>query len=188
MSAPKILLYLVRRDIRLSDNPIFHEIASSFNELGCRFTHLLPLYIFSANQIETSGLFSGKTDFPPARSRVGGFWRCGQHRAKFLGECLWELKDSLKAINSDLSLRAGYADQIIEQILDGHSKPGTPTPDDVSERSSSELGVKGHVVEVWMTGEKTTEEQTDEKKIRRLVEKRGLTFRLFKDEKYFVDE
>jgi deoxyribodipyrimidine photo-lyase len=188
MSAPKILLYLIRHDIRLSDNPVFHEIASSFSGPDCKFTHLLPVYVFAASQIETSGLFSGPTNYAPARSRVGGFWRCGRHRAKFLGESVWALKGSLKAIGSDLSIRAGHLDQAVEQILEGVSKPGSPTPDSGSDRSASESGAKGRVVAVWMTGEKTTEEQSDERKIHRLAEKRGLEFRLFKDEKYYVDE
>jgi deoxyribodipyrimidine photo-lyase len=188
MSGPKILLYLIRRDIRLSDNPVFHEVVKSFSGPSCRFTHVLPVYVFTASQVETSGLFTTKDDspFPEARSRVGGFWRCGPHRAKFLGGCVWDLQESLQKIGSDLSIRAGHPDQVVQDIIEVFSKPGTPTSG--SENSSVDSGAKGQVVEVWMTEEKTTEEKTDEKKIKRVTEEKGINFRLFKDEKYFIDE
>src|ERR1700760_2958865 len=114
----KILIYLIRRDIRLSDNPIFHEASQLSSKPECQFTHLLPLYVFSASQIETSGFHNPANGadswpFPEARSRVGKFWRCGPHRAKFLAEGVWDLKESLEGIGSGLCIRAGQPDEII---------------------------------------------------------------------------
>jgi deoxyribodipyrimidine photo-lyase len=190
MPQPRTLLYLIRRDIRLSDNPVFHEVVSAFAESNCKFTHLLPLYVFQADQVETSGFLTKEAQndhpFPPARSRIGGFWRCGPHRAKFLAESIIDLQDSLRKIGSDLSMQAGSPETIIERILHGTSSLGSP--DGSSDRSFSSSEAGGEVIEVWMTEEKTIEEKRDEKRIQRIVEKKGLKLRLFKDEKYFLDE
>ncbi|KAA8619282.1 PhrB Deoxyribodipyrimidine photolyase [Pyrenophora tritici-repentis] len=92
---PRILLYVLRRDVRLSDNPIFHTAAlqtarqtswrNSANSDrrhrddsltsehgGASFTHLLPVYVWSANQIEVSGFLPASTPspYPEARSAV----------------------------------------------------------------------------------------------------------------------
>src|SRR4051794_8086199 len=84
---PRILLYVLRRDVRLSDNPIFHAAAlqtarqtswrnSANSERrhrddsltsehgGASFTHLLPVYVWSANQIEVSGFLPASTPSP----------------------------------------------------------------------------------------------------------------------------
>src|SRR4051812_20077249 len=79
MSDSKLLIYLMRRDLRVSDNPILHSLAT---EKDHGFTHLLPLYVFPAQQVEVSGFIHAegkKSPYPEARSQVGGFWRCGPH-------------------------------------------------------------------------------------------------------------
>lgn len=172
MSKPRILIYLLRRDIRLGDNPIFNEIAKSSHH---NFTHLLPLYVFSAKQIEVSGFLSsedGRSPFPEARSRIGGFWRCGPHRAKFLAEGLLDLKKALQDVGCGLVLRAGLTGQTVAEMIE-HYKQETD---------------RGEVVSVWMTSEEGTEEKQEENDVRRAVEKAGKGFKLWKDEKYFVDE
>jgi deoxyribodipyrimidine photo-lyase len=191
MSSPKILVYLIRRDVRLSDNPIFHEVASTFASSNCSFTHFLPVFVFPANQIETSGLLSKKNGkslqlYPPARSKVGGFWRCGPHRAKFLAESVWELKESLRRAGSDLDFRVGYPDQVVDQIVESLSN--LDSGDSSGGKSSSSSDSAAELVEVWMTEEYTTEEKREEKNIRKVLGDRGLKLRLFKDVKYFVDE
>lgn len=177
---PRILIYLLRRDLRLHDNPVFHEISQAFSSKSdASFTHLLPLYIFNASQIETSGFHKNGEDadskwpYPEARSRVGAFWRCGPLRAKFQGESVWDLKESLESSGSGLCIRAGHLSEVIRQALEHYKKAGEE---------------EGKIIGVWMTGDETTEEKTDEAKTRKVVEEFGKEFRLFKDEKYFIDE
>jgi deoxyribodipyrimidine photo-lyase len=173
MSSPRILIYLLRRDLRLADSPAFHEISKSFQQPQHPFTHLLPLYVFSAQQLEVSGFISSpdeRSPFPEARSQVGGFWRCGPHRAKFLAESVWDLKTSLEGVGSGLVIRAGMVGPVVESILEGFKKEN------------------GEVVGVWMTSEEGVEEEREERDVRAVVEKEGKDFRLLTDEKYFIDE
>jgi deoxyribodipyrimidine photo-lyase len=87
-----VVIYALRRDLRLSDNPVFCELSHEFLSGSPSFTHILPLYVFPADQVEISGFIpedaeseaTPKSPYPEARSQVGGFWRCGPHRAKFL--------------------------------------------------------------------------------------------------------
>ena len=119
MSSPRVLIYLLRRDLRLRDNPIFHEISKNFQQ-SQPYTHLLPVYIFAAQQIEVSGFLSSENErspFPEARSKVAGFWRCGPKRATFLAESVWELKQSLNSIGSGLEIRVGLAGPVIRDLL-----------------------------------------------------------------------
>jgi len=170
----RILIYLLRRDLRLSDNPIFHEACKLLS--SSTITHLLPVYVFSAAQIETSGFRNVANEepwpFPEARSRVGAFWRCGPHRAKFVAETVWDLKTTLEANGSGLSMRAGVQSHVVKDILEYYQ----------------EGKERGEVVGVWMTGEKASEETDEEDQIQKVVEKFEKEFRVFKDEKYFVDE
>jgi deoxyribodipyrimidine photo-lyase len=177
----RILIYLLRRDLRLYDNPIFHEIAQAYStKSGIQLTHLLPIYVFNATQIEISGFRKHNGEdkswpFEEARSQVGNFWRCGPHRAKFLAESVWDLKRSLEKAGNGLLIRAGHLPDVIQDALDHYKKSG----DDDS-------GSK--VVGIWMTAEEASEEKADERKVREVAEEFGTEFRLFKDEKYFIDE
>ena len=82
-----VLIYVLRRDLRLDDNPVFHEISRLYLSKKAQFTHVLPLYVFNASQIEVAGFSTGsRSPYPEARSAVGKFWRCGPHRARFLCE------------------------------------------------------------------------------------------------------
>jgi deoxyribodipyrimidine photo-lyase len=182
-SLPRILIYLLRRDLRLSDNPIFHEISRLSKSDEKPFTHLLPIYVFNAQQIEIGGFIpeaeeaaaTPKSPYPEARSQVAGFWRCGPHRAKFLVESVWNVKESLKKCDSDLLIRTGRISDVLRDALD-HFEPG---PD--SEK-------KAEVVGVWMTSDEGTEEKNDDQLVRAVAEERGKDFRLFDDEKYYIDE
>jgi DNA photolyase len=177
-SAPRILIYLLRRDLRLSDNPVFYEIHKTFNSDNGSppFTHLLPIYVFPAHQVEVSGFINGpeKSPYPEARSRVAGFWRCGTHRAKFMAESVWDLKSSLQAVGSDLAIRAGMLVDVVRDAIDQIEKS--------SEASNPE------VTGVWMTTDEGVEEKEEEKGIQGLVQERGKQFRLFTDAKFYIDE
>lgn len=168
MSNSKLLIYLVRRDLRVSDNPILHSLATTKDH---GFTHLLPLYVFNAQQLEISGFMkdgaAAKSPYREARSQIGGFWRCGPHRAKFLAECVWDLKTGLEKVDSDLCLRVGMPDKVINDIL-----------------TKSDLKVGA----VWMVAEEGTEENREEQAVRSACREAEVDFKLFNDEKYLIDE
>lgn len=173
MSTSRILVYLLRRDLRLGDNPAFHEVARAFQQSQHPFTHLLPLYVFPAQQVEVSGFLSSPSDnspYPEARSNAAGFWRCGPSRAKFLAESVWDLKKSLENIGSGLEIRVGMLGQILKHTLDELKK------------------TDANVVGVWMTEEEGVEEKREERDVRKAAEAMDIEFKLWTDEKYFVDE
>lgn len=170
--APRILLLLLRRDLRLADNSLFHALAKMKNN----HTHVLPVYIFNPQQIEVSGFLlpGAKSPFDEARSRVGGFWRCGPHRAKFVAECIWDLKESLKKLGSDLVIRVGWGGEVVGEIL---------------EEIDGKEGVAGEMVGVWMTRDHGSEEMDEERDVKGFVEragKREIEFRVFEDESYLI--
>lgn len=173
MSAPQVLIYLLRRDLRFADNPILHEISRTFQQSQQPYTHILPVYVFAAQQIEVSGFLtsdSEKSPFPEARSQAGGFWRCGPHRVKFLAESVWDLKKSLEKAGSGLDIRVGMQGQVVKDLLEGFKKK------------------KAEIVAVWMTDEEGVEEKREERDVRRAAQDAGTQFKLWTDEKYYVDE
>jgi len=161
----KTLLYLLRRDLRVSDNPVLHALSD--NKHG--FTHLLPVYVFPPHQIEVSGFLKNgeKSPYPEAKSPIGGFWRCGPHRAKFLAESVWDLKASLEKLGNGLEIRVGPFGDVVRGFI-----------------KAEELNVGA----VWMTSEEGVEENDDEKSVKDACEKDGVEFELWVDEKYLVDE
>lgn len=173
MSSPRILIYLMRRDLRVADNPIFHELSRQLKQSQLSFTHLLPLYVFPAQQMEVSGFLSSpdaRSPYPEARSPSGGFWRCGPHRARFLAETVWDVKKGLEGVGSGLEMRAGVLGDVVGELLAGFKK------------------AEGKVVAVWMTSEEGVEEKREEREVRQMTERDGVDFKLWVDEKYFVDE
>ncbi|KAG6101432.1 hypothetical protein E4U30_002105 [Claviceps sp. LM220 group G6] len=169
MSRTKLLVYLLRRDLRVADNPILHHLAS-VSDHG--FTHLLPIYVFPAQQVEISGfLKSGATSpYPPALSRVGKFWRCGPHRAKFLAESVWNLKTTLEELGSGMLIRVGSTKDVVEHLI-GEMKDTATS-----------------VNSVWMTEELSMEEKEEQEAMASLCSKRDIDFKIWKDEKYLVDD
>lgn len=168
----RILIYLLRRDLRLADNPIFNEVAKIHSQSHAPFTHVLPLYVFPAQQIEISGFIpSGeKSPYPEARSQIGHFWRCGPHRAKFMAESVWDVKHHLERVGSGLEIRVGVLQDVVRQVVDSLKGGGR------------------EVMGLWMTKEQGIEEMREERAVRKEVEQRGKEFKLWTDEKYFVDE
>ena len=167
MSNP--VIYIFRQDLRIQDNPILAHLASSTDH---GFSHLLPVYIFPANQVELSGFIKdgSKSPYPEARSRVGKYWRTGPHRAEFLGQAVWDVKESLEAVGSGLAIRLGTVEDAVRTLLEGFQ-------------------IKGQKVgAVWMTSLDGTEERKDERDVAALCEKHGTQFKLWSDEKFFIDE
>ncbi len=172
-----VLIYILRRDLRLEDNPVFHALASNPGHLYPH-THLLPVYIFPAQQVEVSGFIPGGLNAGPdalARSKTGKFWRCGEHRVKFLAESVWALKGSLQSVGSDLEIRVGMLAPVLSHMVDGLSR-------------DLEGGRKCKVTSVWMTKEEGPEERQEENECKKVCESAGINFRLWNDEKYLTDE
>ncbi|KAF2873082.1 DNA photolyase, FAD-binding/Cryptochrome [Massariosphaeria phaeospora] len=203
---PRVLIYIVRRDVRLSDNPIFHnaslsslrhnttlnssKISEKLNRADSpvsdghihNFTHLLPVYVLPANQIEVSGFVSSSADrcpYPEARSQVAGVWRTGPHRAKFLAEGVWNLKEALESLGcgSGLEVRVGMIGDVVEHMLDWYS-----------DTTSNTGGQRSDVAGIWMTAEEGSEEKDDEKAITSIAEARGIECKIWDDEKYYIDD
>ncbi|KAK6357617.1 hypothetical protein TWF718_001925 [Orbilia javanica] len=200
----KILIYIgntVRRELRLTDNPILHHISELLSKNRTPFTHLLPIYVFPARQIEISGFLSPNTNtsdgavsdtaiaslpkppsevespYPPARSVVGQFHRCGPHRARFWAESVWDFKSSLETVGSGLAIRVGRIDDILEYVLD-YFKSG----------KGNSASVRCEVVGVWITAEEGVAEKTDERNVFRVAGMKGVNVRTWKDEKFLVDD
>lgn len=169
MPAGKLLLYLLRRDLRVADNPIFHNLSTQTDH---GFDTLLPVYVFPRKQMETSGfLREGSTSpYPPALSQVGKFWRCGPHRAKFTAQAVWDLKGSLEALESGLEIHVGDHARVVEQFIRHFKNTDTP------------------VGAVWMTEEVSAEEMDEQESVAAACAAAGVDFKLWADEKYFVDE
>ena len=148
----EVFVYVLRRDLRVADNPVFRTLSSLS---GSKDAYLIPLYVFNPTQYELSGLVKeGQTSpYPEARSRLGSFWRCGPHRIKFLAESLHDIQHSLRQKGSDLIIRAGRTDEVVSNLLQVLTKEG--------------MAVKG----VWLTKDFATEEQAEERAIRAALPK-----------------
>jgi len=164
-----LVIHVVRKDLRIQDNPILHHLATAPDHGVEKF---LPVYIFPAHQVVLSGFIKDGSDnpYPAARSAVGGFFRCGPHRATFTAEAVWDTKKQLTAIGSGLLIRVGMIADIIQDLVEGLKEKG------------QEVGA------VWMTSHEGTEEEQDEQAVASLCEKGGLQFKLWVDEKYYIDE
>ncbi|KAI1457293.1 cryptochrome [Annulohypoxylon moriforme] len=169
MSTSNILVYVVRHDLRVSDNPILHHLASTSDH---GFTHVLPLYVLLPHQIEVSGFLKdgAKSPFPEAKSEVGRYWRCGPHRARFIAQSVWNLKGNLEKLGNDLTIRIGPYDEVLKKLVEGLRQ--------------NELNVGG----VWTIGEEGTEEKRDETAISETCSSLSIDFRIWVDEKYFIDD
>lgn len=186
----RILIYILRRDIRFEDNPIFHYISTTYNTgdessraNGVRpnITHLLPIYIFPANQVETSGFLTGldqKSPYDEARSQVARVWRTGPHRVKFMAEGVWDLKCTLQNLHtgSDLVVRVGMLEDVMKHLLYWYEEKENGT--------DKAVGIAG----IWMAEEEGTEEKHDERRIKKLADAHGIGFKLWGNEKYYIDE
>lgn len=164
-----VLIYLIRHDLRVSDNPILHKLASTPDH---GFTHLIPLLSMIPQHLEISGfLKAGATSpYPEARSQIGGFWRCGPHRAKFIGESILNMKSNLSNHGSELTIKVGKPSDVLERLVE------------VLHKGQWKAGA------VWMIKEEGVEEESDEKSVSEVCSKLGIDLQVWTDEKYFVDE
>ena len=82
------------------------------------------------------------------------------------------MREELEEVGSGLEIRVGMIGEVIQEILKGFAK----WDDD------SKIGG------VWMTEEEGGEEKREERDARKLCEEHDIELRLFKDEKYLIDE
>ncbi|OCB85959.1 cryptochrome [Sanghuangporus baumii] len=163
--AQRILIYVLRHDLRLADNPVFTTAAKAHDQ----FTHLIPLFVLNPIQYELSGFLrpSEQSPFPEARSRIGHFWRCGPYRTKFLAESLFDLKKSLQEAGSDLIIRTGETHSVVRSIIDALNREGS------------------EVKAVWVTRDFTAEELDEERRIRKALPS-SVSFKVFDDESTLI--
>lgn len=90
----KTAIYWFRNDLRLGDNPAFLRACK---EVDC----LLPVYIHSPNNEEET---------------VWGFSRVSQNRKVFLEESLYDLRNQLRSLGSDLLVLHGNALEVLEKL------------------------------------------------------------------------
>ncbi|KAK8103749.1 putative cryptochrome DASH, partial [Apiospora kogelbergensis] len=135
-------------------------------------TYMLPVCVVTPNQYEVSGFIDdgSASPFPEAKSAVGGFWRCGPHRAKFVAESIWDLKTSYESLNSGLVIRVGQFSETLKSLVEGLKADGFK------------------VGATWMTSQEGFEEKQEERSISKLCAGENIDFKSWVDEKYFVDE
>ncbi|KAL5116058.1 hypothetical protein ACEQ8H_006070 [Pleosporales sp. CAS-2024a] len=202
----RIVLYILRRDVRLSDNPAFHCAAQQLkpsprtrssptpeprgredsltSERGAApFTHFLPVYVFAAHQLETSGFLASPADqspYPEARSQVAKVWRTGPHRAKFIAQGVWGLKQQLEALGcgSGLEMRVGMVHDVVRDIVTAYAQ----------QPEESDEGDKPRITQVWMTSDEGPEELDEVRAVEKVAAEHHVSFKLWADEKFFVDD
>lgn len=76
----------------------------------------------------------------------------------------------LIGIGSGLEIRVGMAGQVIKELIDAFKQANT------------------EIAGVWMTDEEGMEEKREERDVREVAENAQTEFRLWIDEKYYVDE
>ncbi len=86
-----------RQDLRLHDNEALHEALNHGKEV-------ILLYVFDER------IFKGKTPF--------GFKKTGSHRAKFIIESVKDLRDSARALGSDLYVRVGKPEEEVYKVAE----------------------------------------------------------------------
>jgi len=88
------------------------------------------------------------------------------------------LKSKLEGLKcgSGLEIRVGKIGDVVKDILEWYSKD---TGGNVK---------KSDVAEVWMTDDEGSEEKADERAVKKITKQHGVGFKLWKDEKYYIDE
>ena len=87
-----------------------------------------------------------------------------------MAESVWDLKKALGKVGNGLEIRLGLAGQVIKDLLEAFKKQNT------------------EVVGVWMTDEEGVEEKKEERDVKEAAQNADTDFKLWTDEKYFIDE
>lgn len=64
-------------------------------------------------------------------------------------------------------------DDVVKHILEYYSKDG---------------GSKGEIAGIWMTKNESVEEKQEEHRVAKVAQQHGVDFKLWRDEKYYIDE
>ncbi|MCO5584917.1 hypothetical protein L7F22_038849 [Adiantum nelumboides] len=139
----KVLICLLRLDLRIHDNPLFHyahiashndstnsaenynsEKALDEDKLSSTADYLMPVYVFDEREIELSGLPDYQRKGPEARTQVYGFWKTGGFRARFISESVYDLRLRLREAGSDLLIRFGRPEDVVENLVKGFKEQG----------------------------------------------------------------
>ncbi|KAL7956038.1 DNA photolyase, FAD-binding/Cryptochrome [Trichoderma compactum] len=173
MSDERVVIYLVRRDLRVADNHILHLLSRyNINEEGT-YTHLLPVYILAPDRVETSGLLKDgeRSPYPRALSEHSGVWKCGLHRVKFLAEAIWDMKERLEELDNGLIIRVGRFYETLKSIfLHYSSDKGGP-----------------QISSVWMVKGNSPDEISEQQQVYAACYDFGIDYVKFRDRELFVD-
>ena len=94
MKKKRVIVWF-RQDLRLHDNEALADALRTSEEV-------IPVYVFDER------VFKGQTKY--------GFPKTGSHRAKFIIESITDLRNSLKAIGSNLIVRIGKPEEILFEL------------------------------------------------------------------------
>ncbi|KAJ9478672.1 putative Deoxyribodipyrimidine photo-lyase, mitochondrial (putative) [Pseudozyma hubeiensis] len=168
-----ILIALLRNDLRLHDHPIFHlcsEPSPSNASFKQPVTHVLPVYVWDQRHVEVSGFANlekagrqggGKGSSQFAKTRELGIWRTGVHRTKFINESVFDLRDRLRSVGSDLAMFAGTPESVVPSLV-------------------NEIRDKGDTVEaVYLGREINTEEVNVQKRLERILQDLQCPIKMF---------
>jgi deoxyribodipyrimidine photo-lyase len=108
------------------------EGSKQFNEgifpdertLSSEATHLVPLFVFDEREIELSGFPNYERQGPEARTADYGFWKTGGFRARFISETVYDLRSRLRAVGSDLMVRFGRPEVVVENLAKAFQAQG----------------------------------------------------------------
>lgn len=81
------------------------------------------------------------------------------------------MKTSFEKVGSELCVRVGMLDEVVNLLIEGISKDDGST-----------------VGAVWMTSDEGVEEKREERSIQTVCQDSGVEFKTWVDEKYFIDE
>lgn len=124
--------------------------------LASQSQYILPLFVFDERVIELSGLPGYKRQGPEARTPTYGFWKTGGFRVRFIVECIADLRRRLIERGSDLLLRFGKTEQVLEELV-------------------SSLQAQGDSVEgVWLQKEAASEDVDVERAIAKSMYRRSV--------------
>jgi deoxyribodipyrimidine photo-lyase len=96
-----------------------------------------------------------------------------------MADGFWDLRERLEGLGcgSSLEIRVGLVAEVVEHILDWYKKGK-------EEERDQEADVAG----IWLTEDEGTEEKSDQEEVRALAEERGINFKAWKNESFYIDE
>ncbi|PWZ03131.1 cryptochrome [Testicularia cyperi] len=167
-SGRSVLICLLRLDLRIHDNPLFHyahespkPIVSSADKtvnlskvedealLGSTADYLLPVFVFDEREMELSGLPGYQRKGPEARTKEYGFWKTGGFRTRFISETVYDLRSRLRAVGSDLLIRFGIPEVVVANLVSAFQAEGTHVEGVwlQKEMTHPEIEVENHILQ-----------------------------------------